>query len=72
MQRAAPKANPPKGGLAFLALFLFLASAPAADAVINVAPTNLTVCAGWPVVSPVDAKGDDLTYQWQVGAGRRR
>jgi autotransporter-associated beta strand protein len=54
------------GNLAFLALFLFLGSAPAADTVINVALTNLTVCAGSPAVFAVDASGDALTYQWQV------
>ena len=54
------------GRLAALGLLLFLGNAAAADTVINVPPTNQTVCAGSPAIFAVDAAGDGLTYQWQM------
>jgi autotransporter-associated beta strand protein len=54
------------GMQAALGLFLFLGNAATADTVINVPPTNQTVCAWAPAIFSVDASGDGLTYQWQL------
>jgi hypothetical protein len=54
------------GMLLALGLLLFLGNTAAADTVLNLPPTNQTVCAGSPAIFTVDASGDELAYQWRV------